>query len=73
MKTEVKKWWSDVYGNGRCSNEIANCSNCVVGSWGLLADLHCDSLELLLLKVSSHGNIIKTGFAGSRDHTVPFH
>jgi len=42
----------------------------LLGLVGLLAGLHCVSLELLLLKVMLHGNIIKMSFAGSRDHTV---
>jgi hypothetical protein len=41
-----------------------------LGLGGLLADLHCDSLELLLLKVRLQGNITKIGVVRSRDHTV---
>jgi hypothetical protein len=33
---------------------------------GLLADWHCDSLELLLLKVTLQGNLIKISFVKSR-------
>jgi len=40
------------------------------GGGGLLPDLHCESLELLLLMVRLQGNIIKMSFAGSRDHIV---
>ena len=40
---------------------------------GVLADLHCESLELLSLKVRLQGNIIAISFAGSRDHTVLVH
>ena len=36
---------------------------------GLLADLHCDSLELLLLKIVLQGNTIKMSFVGSRNQT----
>jgi len=36
---------------------------------GLLADLHCESLELLLLKIVLQGSTIKMSFAGSRNHT----
>jgi hypothetical protein len=42
----------------------------LLGLGGLLADLHCDSLELLLLKVTLWGSVIKMSFVGSRDHTV---
>jgi hypothetical protein len=44
-----------------------------LGVGGLLADLHCDSLELLLLKVMLRGNVIKMSFVGSRDHTDLVH
>ena len=37
---------------------------------GLLANLHCESLELVLLLVRLQGNIIKMIFAESRNHTV---
>ena len=42
----------------------------LLGLVGLIAGLHCVSLELLLLKVMLEGNLIKMSFAGSRDHTV---
>jgi len=42
----------------------------LLGLGGLLADLHCDSLELLLWNVILQGNLIKMSFVGSRDHTV---
>jgi len=45
----------------------------LLGLGGLLADLNCDSLELLLLKVRLQGNLIKMNFAGSRDHRVFVH
>jgi len=41
----------------------------LLGLGGLLADLRCDSLELLL-KVTLQGNLIKMRFAGSKNHTV---
>ena len=40
------------------------------GLGGLLADLHCDSLESLSWQVMLLGNIITMSFTGSRDHTV---
>ena len=42
----------------------------LLGLESLLAVLHCDSLELLSLKVRLQGNIIKMSFAASMDHTV---
>jgi hypothetical protein len=41
----------------------------LLGLGGLLADLGCDSLELLSLKVMVQGNIIKISIAGSGDQT----
>ena len=38
--------------------------------WDLLADLHCESLDLLVLKIRLQEYLIKVSFAGSRDHTV---
>jgi hypothetical protein len=40
------------------------------GLAGLLADLHCDSLEWLSLKIRLQENLIKMSFTGSRDYTV---
>jgi len=42
----------------------------LLGLGGLLADLYCNSLELLLLKVRLQGNLIKMSFVGSSHHTV---
>ena len=49
-------------------NAVTVLLGLVIG--GLLADLHCESLELLLLMVMLQGNIIKVSFAESRDPTV---
>jgi hypothetical protein len=42
----------------------------LLGLVGLQEELHCDSLELLSLKVMLQGNLIKMSFTGSRNHTV---
>ena len=42
----------------------------LLGLGGLLEDLYCESLELLLLMVRLQGNTIKISFAGSKVRTV---
>ena len=42
----------------------------LLGLGGLLEDLYCESLELLLLMVRLQGNIINMSFARSKDRTV---
>jgi hypothetical protein len=82
-KTEFKNLWSYVYGNGRCLIEIANCSNCAVGSWrGLLVGWHWVSFDIVIagkvtwkyiciFTMSIAGGGIQTVFRAIRTGSLP--